>query len=40
MLWNIIFLSLSDMQNMMEKKEENTKENFVIFSLLLSLKIS
>ena len=40
MLWNIIFLSLSDMKNMMEKREENTKENFVIFSLLLSLKIS
>ena len=40
-LWKVIFLSLDDMKNMMEKNiKENTKENIVIFSLLLSLKIS
>ena len=40
-LSKVIFLSLDDMKNMMEKNiKENTKENIVIFSLLLSLKIS
>ena len=41
-LWKVIFLSLRDMKSMMEKKyiKENTKEKIVIFSLLLSLKIS
>ena len=40
-LWKVIFLSLDDMKNMMENNiKENTKENIVIFSHLLSLKIS
>ena len=40
-LWKDIFLSLGDMKNMMEINiKENAKENIVIFSLLLSLKIS
>ena len=41
-MWKVIFLSLCDMKNMIEKKyiKENTKENIVIFFLLFSLKIS
>ena len=35
----MIFFSLDDMENMMEKNtKENIKENIVIFSLLFSLK--
>ena len=39
MLWKIIFLSLEDVENTMEKNiKENANENIIIFSLLLSLK--
>ena len=38
-MWKIIFFSLGDMENMMEKNiKENIKENIIIFSLLFSLK--
>ena len=37
----MVFFSLDDMENMMEKNiKENIKENIVIFSLLFSLKIN